>query len=90
MLPKKGQPSKVRWGPVQETAFHSLISQLSQLSQSPILSLHNFEMDFILQTDASETGIGAVLPQKYNGYRFPVYYASKSFWRERERGSIQS
>ena len=38
-LTKKGQPSKVRWGPEQENAFHGLINQLTQ---SPILCLPNF------------------------------------------------
>ena len=84
-LTKKGQPSKVRWGPEQETAFRLLINQLSQ---SPILCLPNFEMDFILQTDASETGIGAVLLQEYSGYRFPVYYASKKLLERERRYSV--
>ena len=84
-LTKKGQPNKVRWGPEQETAFRLLINQLSQ---SPILCLPNFEMDFILQTDASETGIGAVLLQEYSGYRFPVYYASKKLLERERRYSV--
>ena len=45
-------------------------------------------MDFILQTDASETGIGAVLLQEYNGYRFPVYYASKKLLERERRYSV--
>ena len=60
-LTKKGQPSKVRWGPEQENAFASLINQRSQ---SHILCLPDFEKEFILQTDASDIasdiGIGAV------------------------------
>ena len=84
-LTKKGQPSKVQWGPEQETSFHTLINQLSQ---SPILCLPNFEKDFILQADACETGIGAVLLQEYNGYRFPVYYCSKKLLDRERRYSV--
>ena len=80
-LTRKGQPSKVRWGQEQENAFVCLINQLSQ---SPILCLPNFEKEFILQTDASNLGIGAVLLQEYGEYRFPVYFASKKTLRKRE------
>ena len=45
-------------------------------------------MDFILQTDTSETGIGAVLLQEYSGYRFPVYYASKKLLERERRYSV--
>lgn len=38
-LTRKGQPTKIRWGPEQENAFVTLITQLSQ---SPILCLPAF------------------------------------------------
>ena len=84
-LTKKGQPSKVRWGPEQENAFASLINQLSQ---SPILCLPDFEKEFILQTDASDIGIGAVLLQEYGEYRFPVYFASKKLLDREKHYSV--
>ena len=84
-LTKKGQPSKVRWGPEQENAFQSLINQLTQ---SPILCLPNFEKEFILQTDASNIGIGAVLLQEYGEYRFPVCYASKKLLDREKHYSV--
>ena len=67
-------PRKVRWEPEHEKAFQSLIQVLGK---SPILCLPDFEKEFIVRTDASETGIGAVLLQDYEGHKFPVYYASK-------------
>ena len=73
-LTKKGKPMKVRWEPEHEDAFRSLISLLGK---SPILCLPNFDKNFVVRTDASETGIGAVLLQDYEGHKFPVYYASK-------------
>ena len=86
-LTKKGQPSKVRWGQEQENSFVTLINQLSQ---SPILCLPNFEKEFILQTNASDTGIVAVFLQEYDGYRFLVYYASKKILdREKKYSAIE-
>ena len=84
-LTKNGQPNKIRWEQEQENAFVSLINQLSQ---SPILCLPNFEKEFILQTDASDTGIGAVLLQEYGGYKFPIYFASKKLLDRERRYSV--
>ena len=63
---KKGQPNKVKWGEAQEHAFHSL--KLSLITQ-PILKLPDFTETLILQTDASEVGLGAVLLQNEQGLR---------------------
>ena len=73
-LTRKGQPNKICWTDAQEVAF---ISLLEKLSNSPILCLPNFEKEFILRTDASDTGLGAVLLQEQEGYKFPICYASK-------------
>ncbi len=45
--------------------------------ESPILRLPNFDLPFVIQTDASDIRISAVLCQDYNGTLFPVAYASK-------------
>ena len=44
---------------------------------SPILRLPELQKVFILRTDASNTGIGAVLLQESEGVAFSVAYASK-------------
>lgn len=41
------------------------------------LKLPNFSQVFILQTDASDNGIGAILLQDEGNSRLPVSYASK-------------
>ena len=73
-LTKKGEPTKVRWDQEHVIAFQTLISLLSK---SPILCLPDFEKQFIVRTDASDIGIGAVLLQEYQGCKFPICYASK-------------
>ena len=44
---------------------------------SPILQLPDLNKRFTLRTDASETGVGAILLQEIGGENFPVAYASK-------------
>jgi hypothetical protein len=51
------------------------------LTQYPILRLPDFNRPFILLTDASTYGIGAVLAQEYDNFEHPVHYFSKSLKR---------
>ena len=47
------------------------------LCKEPILQLPDFQKQFVLRTDASQEGIGAVLMQESNGQLFPVSYYSR-------------
>ena len=71
---RKGQPNKVEWGEVQEKAYQSI---KAILTKEPVLRLPDPRKTYFLQTDASDSGIGAVLMQKHDGKLFPVCYASK-------------
>ncbi|XP_056622843.1 retrovirus-related Pol polyprotein from transposon 17.6 [Triplophysa dalaica] len=73
-LTKKGQPDKVKWNPETEQAFQTL---KEALPSSPILHAPDFGCPFILQTDASDTGLGAVLSQLKDGIEHPVVYISR-------------
>ena len=73
-LTKKDAPSKVRWEDAQENAFQTLKERVSRF---PILRLPDGEKEFVLRTDASDVGIGAVLLQCHEGELFPVQYASR-------------
>jgi hypothetical protein len=49
------------WTPEHEAAFQAL---KQALSQSPVLALPNFAKPFTIETDASDSGVGAVLMQE--------------------------
>jgi hypothetical protein len=59
------------WGPDQEQAFRIL---KQALAQAPVLALPDFSQQFVLETDACNTGIGAVLMQ----HGHPVAYLSQA------------
>lgn len=69
-LTKKG--SLFRWSDDCQTAFDIL---RKKLTTSPVLAHPNFKERFILDTDASNYAIGAVLSQKQNGIERPIAYA---------------
>ena len=73
-LTRQGQPSRVEWGQAQEKAYQTI---KFHLTNEPILRLPDPKKTYYLQTDASNTGIGAVLMQKHDEKLFPVCYASK-------------
>jgi hypothetical protein len=62
-LTRKFAPNKIHWTESQELAFQGL---KKALTLSPILKLPDITETFILQTDASDRGIGAVLLQEEN------------------------
>jgi hypothetical protein len=80
-LTKKGQPNNINWGEPQDKAYNTL---KQMLVRKPILKLPDLRKPFILRTDASDYGVGAVLMQEHDGQLFPVSYASKKL-SERER-----
>ena len=73
-LTKKAKPNKVIWEEKLENSYNEL---KSALSKAPVFRLPDLDREFVLQTDASDVGIGAVLMQRYDGTLFPVSYASR-------------
>ena len=60
----------------EKTAFHEL---KQRLLNSPILVYPDFDLDFVLETDASKDGLGAILSQKKADDKLhPVAYANRS------------
>ena len=82
-LTEKNAP--FRWTEERDNAFNRL-QQL--LISAPILSYPDFSKEFILDTDASNDGVGAVLSQRHNGMELVVAYASKSLTKAERNYSV--
>ena len=68
---------KFDWSESCQDSFESLKEQLISL---PILGFPDTDKDYVLYTDASDVGIGAVLTQKdENGTENVISFASKAF-----------
>ena len=64
------------WSTECQEAFEAL---KSDITQSPVLAYPNFDVEFVLETDACGNGLGAVLSQRQDdGVQHPVAYASRS------------
>ena len=90
-LTKKDRPNRIKdWLSHHKKAFQTL---KSRLTSSPILRLTVFNegKPFILRSDASHIGIGAVLLEGFEGEgKFPIAYASKKLLpRERNYSVIE-
>jgi len=75
---KGGNTAPLSWGPKEEAAFKEL---KTNLCARPILRLADMDKPFVLRTDASDEGLGAVLLQEHNDGIFPVAYASRKLTR---------
>ena len=69
------KPVPFQWGSDQQTAFEEL---KRQLTNPPILGYADYTLPFILHTDASSKGLGAVLYQRQDGHEKVIAYASRS------------
>lgn len=63
------------WGRKQDDAFKNL---KHRLMSTPILGMPTDQGRFYLDTDASDTGLGAVLSQDQNGSETVIAYASRT------------
>lgn len=81
-LTKQGQP--FTWGTEQEEAYRNLRDALCGDS---VLIYPDFSAPFILSTDASTVGLGAILSQIVGGQERPVAYASRQLNKAESRYS---
>ena len=87
-MTRKSEPEKVIWTPQCTKAF----SKLKELLLSaPMMMNPDFSCPFILQTDALEVGVGAVLSQTdAEGCDHPVaYFSRKLLPREQKYATIE-
>ena len=76
---------RFQWSEKAETAF-CLLKQ--KLSTAPVLSLPRDDTPLVLDTDASDTGVGAVLSVLLNGQERPIAYASRTYSQSESRYCI--
>ena len=62
------------WGCSQQDAFEQL---KVKLCTTPVLAYPNFELPFILTTDASKVAVAAILSQVQDGLERPISWASR-------------
>ena len=87
-LTRKDAPNQVVWTSACQSAFDTL---KRSLCSSTVLRSPDFTRTFILQTDASNRGIGAVLSQRDDeGVERPVaYYSRKLLPREEHYSAVE-
>jgi len=82
---KGGGSTTLNWSSAQDKAFAKL---KELLCAKPILRLPETTKPFVLRTDASDVGLGAVLLQEHEDGIFPVAYASRKLSREERNYSV--
>ena len=84
-LTRKSEPSQIQWTPECDAVFRD------GLCSGPVLQIPDFEGPFILKTDASHRGVGAILSQlDESGANYPVaFYSCKLLPREENYSTIE-
>lgn len=80
---KKGQ--KISWTPEADRAFEDV---KQALVSAPVLASPNFSLPFVLQCDASDTGLGSVLTQQQEGEEKVIAFASRSLSKSERNYSV--
>ncbi|CAM5085843.1 unnamed protein product [Natator depressus] len=85
-LTKKKQPNAVQWTEECQKVFNQL---KATLVSDPVLRAPDFDKLFLVTTDASERGVGAVLMQEGPNQEFhPVVFLSKKLSERESHWSI--
>ena len=74
-----------KWGEEEEKAF---IKLKNCLVSAPVLKYPDLNAQFVVQTDASYSGIGCVLLQQYDGINHPICFYSRSLQSHEKNYSV--
>lgn len=87
-LTMKDQPNRVQWTDTHQQAFTTL---KATLASDPVLQGPDIEREIVLQTDASDVGIGAILSQTSEAHGdCPVaYFSRKLNSREKNYDAVE-
>ena len=72
-------------GESQQKAFDTL---KEAINSQPVLRMPYFSKPFILQTDTSSVGFGAILSQVVDGARQPVAFISRTLTQQERKSSV--
>ncbi|XP_036804331.1 uncharacterized protein LOC118940159 [Oncorhynchus mykiss] len=81
-LIRKNLPNQVEWKDETEEAFQLL---KDGLCSDPVLQAPDFSQEFIVQVDASDTGLGAVLAQGKGEEEKPILFISRKLSDREQR-----
>jgi hypothetical protein len=70
----KAHPKRISWDAQCEASFQQL---KEALVSKPVLHAPEYDIDFVLTTDASQTAIGSYLSQVFDDGEHPVLYLSR-------------
>ena len=77
LLSGKGASRKSEWVSLMEDAMRAFDALKQVCMSAPVLAFANYTKEFLLETDASKEGLGAVLSQKQaDGQYQPVTYGN--------------
>ena len=82
---KSKEPNLIEWNGDCQQAYERL---KAALCEDPVLQLPNWDQPFIVRTDASDRGLGAVLLQENLGRLQPVAYISRKLSETEMRYSV--
>jgi hypothetical protein len=85
LLTGKRKRQKTEWTPEAQEAFQKI---KDALVSAPVLSSPDFSKPFVIQTHASDTGLGAVLTQELGGDERVIAYASRSLTKAERNYSV--
>lgn len=76
------EPFNDRWTPTCQQAFTSIIDKVTT---APVLGFANPKLPYVIHTDASITGLGAVLYQEQEGQMRVIAFASRGLSHSESR-----